>query len=73
MSQRPLASGIESLANVVAGYGIALASQIVLFPIYGIEVNLRTNVVLGLWFTAVSLVRSFILRRVFNHLTHRSK
>ena len=73
MSQRPLTSGIESLANVVAGYGIALASQIVLFPIYGIEVNLRTNVVLGLWFTAVSLVRSFILRRVFNHLTHRSK
>ena len=60
---------IESISNVVIGYGVALLSQIIIFPIYGIDINLKTNIVIGFWFTLISIIRSFIIRRLFNRLS----
>ena len=62
-------SFFESLTNILIGYGVALGSQIIIFPMFGMEVSLNDNIQIGLWFTAVSLVRSYVLRRVFNWLT----
>jgi hypothetical protein len=59
-------SWLEALANIAVGYGVALASQIVVFPWFGIHVPLSANIQIGLWFTLISLVRSFALRRAFN-------
>lgn len=59
-------SFVESCANVAIGYGVAVASQVVIFPWFGIHVPLRSNLVIGLWFTAISIVRSYVLRRLFN-------
>ena len=39
--------------------------QIVLFPIFGIAIGLRQNLAIGLVITAVSIVRSYSLRRLF--------
>lgn len=66
MEQTKLGSLIEAWANVAIGYGVALLSQIVVFPMFGIHVPLSTNLWIGAWFTAISLVRSYILRRWFN-------
>lgn len=66
MEQTKLGSLIEAWANVAIGYLVALASQIVVFPLFGIHVPLSTNLWIGAWFTAISLVRSYILRRWFN-------
>jgi hypothetical protein len=71
MMQTRAQSAIESVANVLVGYGVALASQLVIFPRFGIEVPLSTNLWIGAWFTAVSLVRSYVLRRWFNGLKFR--
>jgi hypothetical protein len=60
---------IESITNVAVGYGVALASQLVIFPIFGIHVTLRDNIWIGVWFTAISLCRSYILRRIFTRIT----
>lgn len=60
---------IESVTNVAVGYGVALASQIAIFPVFGIEVTLKDNVMIGAFFTVVSIVRSYILRRIFTRLT----
>ncbi|OQB08788.1 MAG: hypothetical protein BWY21_01084 [Parcubacteria group bacterium ADurb.Bin216] len=60
---------IESISNVVIGYGVALLSQIIIFPIYGIDINLKTNIVIGFWFTLISIIRSFTIRRLFNRLS----
>jgi len=60
---------IESILNVVIGYGVALLSQIIIFPIYGIDINLKTNIVIGFWFTLISIIRSFTIRRLFNRLS----
>ncbi len=61
-------SGLESVANVVIGYGIALATQVVVFGALEIPVSLGQNLWIGAVFTVVSLARSYLLRRVFNRL-----
>ena len=59
-------SMIESFVNVGVGYGVALLSQFVIFPRFGISVTLSDNLWICGWFTVVSLVRSYFLRRGFN-------
>lgn len=62
---------LESIINVAVGYGVALASQIVIFPLYGMEVPLSANIQIGVWFTVISIIRSYLLRRCFNKWTDR--
>ena len=59
-------SFIESLSNTAIGFGIALASQQVIFPMYNIHVAFETNVILTTWFTGISIARGYIVRRFFN-------
>jgi len=66
MSQSRKHSVIESVINVIAGYLVALASQLIIFPIFDIHVDIQTNLLIGAWFTLVSLARSYCLRRLFN-------
>jgi hypothetical protein len=71
MSQSRIESAIESAANIAVGYGVALASQLLIFPMFGIHVPLSSNLAIGAWFTVISLVRSYVLRRWFNGLKFR--
>jgi hypothetical protein len=64
--QSRLASFIESVVNIAIGYGVAVASQLVIFPLFGIDIPLSDNLAIGLWFTVISLVRSYVVRRMFN-------
>ena len=57
---------IESVVNILIGYLVALASQLVVFPLFGINIPLTDNLLIGLWFTAVSIVRGYAVRRYFN-------
>ena len=57
---------IESVINILIGYLVALASQLVIFPWFGINVPLTDNLLIGFWFTAISLIRSYAVRRYFN-------
>jgi hypothetical protein len=61
-------SAIESLFNVAIGYGVAVLSQIIIFPWFNINIPLSDNLLIGLYFTIISLIRSYILRRVFNKI-----
>lgn len=68
MSQSKKLSFVESLANVAIGYGVSLASQLLVFPHYGIDIPLSANIAIGLWFTAISIARSYVIRRWFNRI-----
>ena len=68
MSQSRAQSMIESAANVVIGYMVALGSQLVVFPMFDVHLPLQVNLLIGLWFTAISLVRSYLVRRLFNRM-----
>ena len=59
---------LESVVNVAIGYGVALLSQIVVFPIVGVQASLKQNVTTGLFFTGISVLRSYTVRRLFNRL-----
>lgn len=59
-------SFIESLTNVAIGYVVALLSQIAVFPMFNIYVPLSDNLLIGLWFTVISIFRSYVVRRYFN-------
>ena len=71
MKQSRLMSLVESLANVLVGYGVAVATQIAVFPLFGLAVTVTENLLIGLIFTAVSIVRSYSLRRGFEALRVR--
>ena len=65
------ASFAEACLNVGVGYLVALASQMVILPMYGVHLTLAENAVIGVWFTLVSICRSYVLRRWFNGLMLR--
>jgi hypothetical protein len=65
MRQSRLMSLAEALANVVVGYGVAVLVQMVIFPVFSLIVSLGENLAIGLVFTAVSIVRSYLVRRAF--------
>lgn len=69
--QSKLSSFVESLANILIGYFVALLSQLAIFPMFGIDLPFSSNLVLGAWFTVISLVRSYIIRRWFNARIHK--
>ncbi len=58
----------ESITNVVIGYLLSLITQVVAFPIFQIEVSLADNMAISVIFTVASLVRSYVLRRVFERV-----
>ncbi len=68
MSQSRTMSLVEAVTNVLIGYGVAVATQILVFPLFGFAASLQDNLAIGLVFTAVSLVRSYALRRIFEGL-----
>lgn len=66
MTQTRIMSAVEAVANVAVGYGVAVATQLAVFPMFGLAVPLGENLAIGAIFTAVSLARSYALRRLFN-------
>ena len=71
MKQSRLMSLLESIANVLVGYGVAVATQMVVLPLFGLAVTVTENLLIGLIFTVVSIVRSYALRRGFEALRVR--
>jgi len=63
---------IEATTNIVVGYGLAVLTQMLVFPVFGLRASLGENLAIGAVFTVISLVRSFVLRRAFNALLVRS-
>ena len=68
MKQSRLMSLAEAVTNVVVSYGLAVVTQIIVFPWFGFEAGLGEHLAIGMAFVAVSLARGYFLRRVFNLL-----
>ena len=59
-------SMIETAASVAIGYLVALASQLAIFPLFGIHATMSDNLLIGAWFTVISIIRGYYVRRFFN-------
>ncbi len=73
MKQSRSMSVVESFANVLVGYGVAVLTQILVFPLFSLTISLQDNLLIGVLFTGVSLVRSYTLRRIFEALRVRTR
>lgn len=69
--QSPLQSLLETCISVAIGFLVALATQVLVFPAFGLTVSLGENLLIGTIFTVISVIRSYAVRRLFNYL-HRS-
>lgn len=69
--QSRIQSFLEAWANTIIGYFINLAVQLVVYPFYGATFTFGQNIQIGLIFMAVSIARSYGLRRLFNSRVKR--
>ncbi len=61
-------SFLEAWANIAVGFSINWVANLMILPLYGFPINGGQAFSMGLIFTAISLVRSYTLRRVFNQI-----
>ena len=71
MKQLRRMSLVEATANVVVGYVLAIATQLAVFPLFGLEAALGEHLAIGMAFVAVSLARGYLLRRLFERIRPR--
>jgi hypothetical protein len=60
---------LESCTNLVVGYTINLIANFAIFPWFGWHITLKQNITIGVFYTVISLIRSYCLRRIFTRLT----
>ena len=61
-------SAFEAVTNVAIGYLVSVLANVLVLSLFGYNVTIGDSFAIGLAFTAVSLARSYVLRRVFNRL-----
>jgi hypothetical protein len=71
VTQTRLGSFIEAWINVAIGFGINFAANLVVLPYFGFAtLTLKTNLYIGLAYTVISVIRSYVIRRWFNAKLH---
>ena len=68
-NQSRIASLLESLSNVAIGYVVALTTQLAVFPMFGMNISMSDNLLIGAIFTVVSIIRSYAVRRFYEART----
>lgn len=71
MTQSRLRSATEAVTNVVVGFVLSAMVTAIVFPMFGYPIRLADNLAISAIFTVVSILRSYALRRLFNHLDGR--
>lgn len=68
MAQSKIGSLLESLTNTALGLFTSFGIQLILFPLLGIDVNLEQNLIILFTFFTASVLRGYIVRRVFSKI-----
>jgi hypothetical protein len=66
MSQSKAMSLLEAVVNTVVGLGVAMVATAAICKAYGIPMTWENNFIITFWMTVISIVRSYLLRRLFN-------
>jgi len=62
-------SVIETVFGTTIGFAVAFVTQMIVFPLFGIHTEVHDNISIGLIFTAVSILRGYAVRRLFNWIS----
>jgi hypothetical protein len=66
--QTRLGSFIETAANIAIGFSINWCANLAILPLFGFHVTGGQAFNMGLIFTVIAIVRSYVIRRWFNSL-----
>ena len=66
--QKKRLSLIESLTNTFTGLLVSFGIQLIIYPALNIPVRIEQNIIITLIFTLASILRGYIVRRIFNKL-----
>lgn len=73
MSQSRKGSLYEALINTAIGFAINFTANLIILPHFGFSsLTWDTNLLIGFAYTAISVVRSYVVRRWFNSLIVRA-
>ena len=72
MQQTKLGSFYEACINVAIGFGINFVANLIILPLFGFNITLSDNFLIGLLYTVVSVARSYVVRRWFNRKIHKA-
>lgn len=72
MSQTRMGSLVEAFINVLIGFWINFAANLLILPLFGFHITLHDNLIIGLIYTAISVARSYAVRRWFNQYIVRA-
>lgn len=64
--QSKLRSWKEAWINIFIGYSINFVANLVVFPMFGYNVTVHDNLIIGVIFTFISLARQYVVRRFMN-------
>jgi DNA-binding protein H-NS len=56
---------VEALVNVTVGFLVSVLAQLAVFPFFGLTAGLTDNFLISAIFTAASIARNYLLRRLF--------
>jgi len=71
MADSKLKSLTESVVNIIPGFGIAYFSNLFILPYYSEGITNSDGItmfIIGVWYTVISIIRSYAFRRLFNRI-----
>lgn len=68
--QTPRSAIAEAYLNIVIGFAVNFVANLLILPLAGFHISFSDNLHIGVIYTAVSIVRQYVIRRYFNARLH---
>jgi hypothetical protein len=72
MRQTRWGSFIEVSINIFIGYWINFVANLLILPMFGFNITLSENLLMGFIYTFISVARSYVVRRWFEKRIHQA-
>ena len=66
--QSKMLSLAEAAFNTASGFVISVLASFVIFPAFGAHIPVSSNIKIVTAFTIISVIRSYVWRRLFNRI-----
>lgn len=73
MKQSRLTSLFKSLVSTAVGFGVAFVANMLILPLFGLDISHAANLLLTTIYTVISIARGYALERVFEALGWRAR
>jgi hypothetical protein len=73
VGQSPRSAMLEAWVNIGIGFSVNFVANLFLLPLVGAQLTASSNFWLGCTYTAISIVRQYVIRRHFNARLHAAR